>query len=42
MTQMIVTEMNEKAIIADRVQKLIEMTKGFCNEYLDEEPILRP
>jgi len=29
--------MKDKAIIAEKAQKLIEMTTGFCDEYLDED-----
>ena len=29
--------MKDKAIIAEKAQRLIEMTAGFCNEYLDED-----
>lgn len=29
--------MKDKAIIAEKAQKLIEMTGGFCDDYLDED-----
>jgi len=29
--------MKDKAIIAEKTQRLIEMTAGFCDEYLDED-----
>jgi len=29
--------MKDKAIIAEKAQRLIEMTAGFCDEYLDED-----
>ena len=29
--------MKDKAIIVGKAQKLIEMTAGFCDEYLDED-----
>jgi len=29
--------MKDKAIIAEKAQRLIEMTGGFCDEYLDED-----
>jgi len=29
--------MNDKAIITEKTQRLIEMTTGFCDEYLDED-----
>jgi len=29
--------MRDKAIIEEKTQKLIEMTAGFCDEYLDED-----
>jgi hypothetical protein len=29
--------MNNKAIVTEKTQKLIEMTTGFCDEYLDED-----
>ncbi|RZN37557.1 MAG: hypothetical protein EFT35_06005 [Methanophagales archaeon ANME-1-THS] len=29
--------MRDKVLIEEKMQKLIEMTAGFCDEYLDEE-----
>lgn len=29
--------MNDKVIITEKTQRLIEMTTGFCDEYLDED-----